>query len=158
MHDPRLLCPHDADRERLARRVARAAGSFENMLLHRVPRSVSVAAADDWMVVHLQEPLDAVESRLASSEDGRRRVEEFHGALFETSLRFLRSHVRRETGVVLRGAVAHVDAATGTIVKTLSTSSSVDLFVLGAGVPWLGVAVDDHRHASHPDGSGSVRQ
>lgn len=145
-------------RQRLARQVAQAAGTFENMLLHRVPRSVSIVAGEDWMVLHLQEHFDATERGLAASCDGRRRVEAFHHELFEGSLHFLRSHVRRATGVVLQGAVAHVDARHGTVVKTLSTHPSVDLFVLGAGLPGLGVPVDDHRHCDHADGKGPVRQ
>lgn len=148
--------PIGSDRRRLARQMARAVGTFENILLARVPRCVSVAAADGWMAVHVHERLDAVERALAATDGGRRRVEAFHLALFENSLDLLRAHVLRATGVALQGAAAHVDADTGTIVKTLSTHAAVDLVLLGSALPGLGVAVDDHLHASHTDGSGSV--
>ena len=46
--------------------------------------------------------------------------------------------------------IAHVDTATGSVLKTLATSTEVDLFLLGAGVPALGVPVNDHRRASSP--------
>jgi len=145
------------DLQRLARQVAQAAGTFENMLLHRVPRSVSVVAADGWLVIHLQEDFDAVERTLVSGTNGRQRVEEFHRFLFENSLPSLRSHVRRATGILLEGAVAHVDTANCTVLKTFSTHPSIDLFVLGQGLPGLGVPVDDHRHADRANGNGSVR-
>lgn len=148
--------PARSDLQRLARQVAQAAGTFENMLLHRVPRAVSVVATEGWMVVHLQEDFDAMERRLAVG-DGRHRVEEFHRFLFENSLPSLRAHVRRATGVNLEGAVAHVDAENGTVLKTFSTHHTVDLFVLGPGLPGLGVPVNDHRHADRANGSGPVR-
>jgi uncharacterized protein YbcI len=145
------------DLNRLARQVAQATGTFENMLLHRVPKSVSVVASEEWMVVHLHEDFDAVERRMATAGDGRQRVEEFHRFLFESSLESLRSHVRRATGVMLRGAVAHVDTDSCMVLKTFSTHPSVDLFVLGGSVPGLGVPVNHHRHADCANGHGSVR-
>lgn len=158
MNDDRPTGTHPrADLQRLARQVAQAAGTFENMLLHRIPRSVSVVAADGWLVVHLQEDFDAVEKTLVSGTNGRQRVEEFHRFLFENSLPSLRSHVRRATGVLLEGAVAHVDTGSCTVLKTFSTHPSIDLFVLGQGLPGLGVPVDDHRHADRANGTGPVR-
>jgi uncharacterized protein YbcI len=158
MHDDRSAgLPVPSDLQRLARQVAQAAGTFENMLLHRVPRAVSVVAADDWMVVHLQEDFDPVERRLAAAGDGRRRVEEFHRFLFENSLPSLCAHVRRATGVTINGAVAHVDVDACTVLKTFSTHPSVDLFVLGPGLPGLGVPVNAHCHADRANGTGSVR-
>ena len=158
MHDDHPVgLPAPTELQRLARQVAQAAGTFENMLLHRVPRAVSVVAADDWMVIHLQEDFDAVERRLASAGDGRQRVEEFHRFLFENSLPSLCAHVRRATGVKLNGAVAHVDADACTVLKTFSTHPAVDLFVLGQGLPGLGVPVNSHRHADRANVTGSVR-
>ena len=158
MHDEKPVgLPPTTELQRLARQAAQATGTFENMLLHRVPRAVSVVAADDWMVIHLQEEFDAVERRLVEAVDGRRRVEEFHRFLFENSLASLCSHVRRTTGIHLKGAVAHVDAETCTVLKTFSTHPAIDLFVLGQGLPGLGVPVNDHRHADRPKVAGSVR-
>lgn len=158
MNETRLVgATGSDDLNRLARQVAQAAGTFENMLLHRVPKSVSVVASEEWMVVHLQEEFDSVERRLATAGDGRQRVEEFHRFLFESSLESLRSHVRRATGVMLRGAVAHVDTDTCMVLKTFSTHPSVDLFVLGNSVPGLGVPVNHHQRADCANGHGSVR-
>lgn len=158
MTDVRLNgIPGSEDINRLARQVAQATGTFENMLLHRVPRVVSVVTSEEWMVIHLHEDFDAVERRLAAATDGRQRVEEFHRFLFENSLPSLRSHVRRATGVTLRGAVAHVDTDNHAVLKTFSTNPTVDLFVLGHSVPGLGVPVNHHRHADCADGNGPVR-
>ena len=41
--------------ERLARRVAHAAGTFEHLLVGRVPSSVTVVADGDWMVLSIHE-------------------------------------------------------------------------------------------------------
>lgn len=153
MHDHRFApAPPHTELSRLARQVAQAAGTFENMLLHRVPRTVSVVTGQGWMVVHLQEDFDAIERRLADGGDGRKRVEEFHRFLFENSLPSLRSHVRRATGVHLDGAVTHVDAESRTVLKTFSTHPDIDLFVLGRGLPGAGVPVHEHRHCAATDG------
>lgn len=158
MYDQRCnQAPSHPELSRLARQVAQATGTFENMLLHRVPRTVSVVTGQGWMVVHLQEEFDAIERRLADGGDGRRRVEEFHRFLFENSLPSLRSHVRRATGVHLEGAVTHVDAETRTVLKTFSTQPEVDLFVLGRSLPGAGVPVHDHHHANGANGHAPMR-
>jgi uncharacterized protein YbcI len=154
-HSHEIIAPTDL--QRLARQVAQATGTFENMLLHRVPRSVSVVAGEGWMVLHLHEDFDAVERRLAADVNGREKVEEYHRFLFENSLPSLRSHVRRQTGVALEGAVAHVDTDGLAVHKTFSTHPAVDLFVLGRGLPGLGVPVNHHCHADRANGRGSVR-
>lgn len=134
--------------ERLARQVAHAAGTFEHLLLGRSPTSVTVVAADGLMVVSLHESFSTFERRLAADEQGADRVRDFHQYLFDRSLDSLVGHVRRSTGVALQGAIAHVDAATGSVLKTFTTASAVDLFLLGRGLPALGVPVNDHRHAT----------
>jgi uncharacterized protein YbcI len=135
----------------LARQVARAAGSFEHGLLGRAPTSVTVVGTAAWMVVHLHEPFSPLERQLAAAgEAGARRVREFHRGLFGRTAEALCEHVRLATGVSLVGAIAHVDTATGSVLKTLATSSEIDLLLLGAGVPALGVPVNDHRRAASP--------
>ena len=100
------------------------------------------------MVVNVHESFSDVERSLASDEEGLRRVKEFHRHIFDISLQSLRSHVRRRTGVELRGAIAHVDASTGSVLKTFTTNPGVDLFLLGQGLPTMGVPVNDHLHSN----------
>jgi uncharacterized protein YbcI len=148
---------------RLARQVAHATGTFEHLLLGRAPTSVTVVAHDGWMVVSLHESFSTFERRLAADEPGSARVRDFHHYLFDRSLDSLVGHVRRSTGVTLQGAIAHVDTATGSVLKTFTTASAVDLFLLGRGLPALGVPVNDHRHANTrqrvemADGTGAAR-
>ena len=143
--------------ERVARQVAQATGSFEHLLLGRTPRSVTVVADGRWMVVNLHEAFSPVERRLAVDEEGSNRVKDFHRYLFDNSLHALRSHVRRSTGVELRGAIAHVDTTTGSVLKTLTTNPAVELFLLGEGLPALGVPINDHVHSNGAGGNGSAR-
>jgi uncharacterized protein YbcI len=145
------LAAADATDGWLARQVARAAGSFEHGLLGRAPTSVTVVGTTGWMVVHLHEQFSPLERQLAAAgEAAARRVREFHHGLFDRTAEALCEHVRLATGVRLAGGIAHVDTATGSVLKTLATSTEVDLFLLGAGVPALGVPVNDHRRASSP--------
>ena len=133
---------------RVARQVAQAAGTFEHLLLGRAPTSVTIVADGDRMVVSLHEPFAEAERRMACDAEGAARVGEFHRYLFENSLDSLIGHVRRRTGVELRGAIVHVDVVTGSVLKTLTTSPDVDLFLLGRGLPALGVPVNAHVHAN----------
>jgi len=145
------LAAADAADGWLARQVARSAGSFEHGLLGRAPTSVTVVGTGDWMVVYLHVPFSALERQLAATgRAGARRVCEFHHALFRRTAGPLCEHVRLATGVALAAAIAHVDTATGSVLKTLATSAEVDLFLLGAGVPALGVPVNEHRRAIVP--------
>lgn len=137
--------------DRLARLVARAAGSFEHGLLGRAPTSVTVVGTGSWMVVHLHEQFSPLERRLSRRDEaGAERVRAFHQGLFERTVAALLDHVRGLTGVPLCGGIAHVDVATGSVLKTLATSPGLDLFVMGRGLPVLGVPVDDHRRVRLP--------
>jgi uncharacterized protein YbcI len=134
---------------RLARQVACAAGAFEHGLLGRAPASVTVVATDSWMVVHVHEPFSAMEQQLAASgAEGASRVQALHREIFEQTADALLEHVRRCTGVEFHGALAHVDIATRSVTKTLTTSPAVDLFLLGEGLPALGVPVNAHLQAN----------
>lgn len=136
--------------QRLARHVAQAAGTFENLLVGRSPTSVTVVADGDWMVVTLHEAFTDAERRLCHDEAGAARVDAFHRYLFEHSFDALATHVRKITGVELRGAIAHVDRHTGSVLKTFTTHPDVDLMLLGPGLPMFGVPVDAHLHAQGP--------
>lgn len=150
--------------DRRARLVAHATGTFEHLLLGRSPTSVTVVGDDDWLVLSLHESFSAVERRLTADAAGSDRVRDFHHYLFEHSLESLVSHVRRSTGVELRGAMLHVDTESGSILKTFTTQRSVDLFLLGTGLPALGVPVNTHVHANGTHrpptagGNGSARE
>lgn len=147
----------DTGRQRTARQVAQAAGAFEHLLMGRAPKSVTVVSDGPWMVVSLHEAFSAVERRLVLDEGGAQRVREYHRYLFDNSLDALRTHVRQSTGVEFRGAIAHVDTFTGSVIKTFTTSPAVELFLLGQGLPTLGVPVNAHVHATEAGGNGSAR-
>lgn len=136
--------------KRLARHVAQATGTFENLLVGRSPTSVTVVADGDWMVVTLHEAFTAAERRISHDDAGAARVDAFHRYLFEHSLDALASHVRKVTGVEIRGAIAHVDRHTGSVLKTFTTHPDVDLLLLGPGLPMLGVPVNAHLHTQGP--------
>jgi len=89
-----------------------------------------------------------VERRLAVDDAGAERVRNFHRYLFDHALDSFVDHVRETTGVLLRGAISHVDIETGSVLKTYTTHPDVDLFLFGQGLPALGVPVDAHLHAS----------
>lgn len=143
--------------DHVARRVARAIGGFEHTLLGRVPRSVTVVATPDRLVVTLHEAFSPLERRLASDAGGGCRVDDFHHDIFESSREALLHHVQRTTGVELDAGLVHVDAATGSILKTFTTESSVELVLLGQALPALGVPVNAHLHANGAAGIGAGR-
>lgn len=60
-------------------------------------------------------------------------------------------------GAGLAAGLVHVDAATGSILKTFSTESSVELVLLGQALPTLGVPVNAHLHANGAAGIGAGR-
>lgn len=146
----------DVSRQRLARQVAQAAGTFEHLLTGRVPASVTVVSDGDWLVVSLLETFTPLERRLAADAAGAARVHDFHRYLFDESLDSLRSHLRRSTGVELQSGVAHIDTANGSVLKTYTTNPAVELFLLGQGVPALGVPVNTHLHANGVSGNGAA--
>jgi uncharacterized protein YbcI len=134
--------------DRLARLIAHATATFEHGLLARTPTSVSVVSDPRWLVVHVHESFTPVEWRISRNPAGARRVREFHHFVFEDALDALVDHVQRATGVRIRGGIAHVDTATGSVLKTFTTHPDVDLFLFGEGLPALGVSVDAHLHAN----------
>ena len=141
---------------RLARQVAQAAGGFEHRLLGRAPTSVGVVTAADAMVVSVHETLSPIERRLTYDDAGRKRLREHHRSLFEATLDALFDHVCQATGVRLTGGLVHVDALAGSVTKTLTTGAAIELFLLGEGLPGLGVPVNAHLHAYGSDGNGPV--
>jgi len=153
----RPLPHHDSPSAQLARRVARAIGAFEHVLLGRAPRSVTVVASGGRVVVSLHGTFSPLERQLAADPRGFRRVEDFHHDVFESSHEALLHHVRRSTGIGLDAGLVHVDPATGSVLKTFTTESSVELLLLGQGLPALGVPVNAHRQANGAAGTGADR-
>lgn len=150
--------PHgDTPSAHLARRVARAIGAFEHVLLGRAPRSVTVVADGGRVVVSLHESFSSLERQLAADPPGCCRVEDFHRDMFESSYAALVQHVRRSTGIGLDAGIVHVDGGTGSILKTFTTEASVELLLLGQGLPALGVPVNAHLHANGAAGTGADR-
>lgn len=154
-----MLVPLNAVNQCLARRVARAAGTFEHLLTGRAPASVTVVANSEALVVTLHESFSPLERNImATGARGRERVESYHRRLFEHSCEAFRSHLRTSTGVALESAISHVDGTTGSVLKTFTTAKSVEVFLLGHGLPVLGVPVDTHLHANgvHVQGAGGA--
>jgi uncharacterized protein YbcI len=154
-----MLVPFNPMNQCLARRVARAAGTFEHLLTGRSPTSVTVVANGDALVVTLHESFSPLERDImAHGERGRERVESYHRRLFEHSCEAFRKHLRTSTGVSLESAISHVDGATGSVLKTFTTAKSVEVFLLGNGLPVLGVPIDSHLHANgvHVQGAGGT--
>jgi hypothetical protein len=113
-----MLVPLNAMNHCLARRVARAAGTFEHLLTGRAPASVTVVANSESLVVTLHESFSPLERNImATGERGRERVESYHRRLFEHSCEAFRSHLRTSTGVTLESAISHVDPTTGSVLK-----------------------------------------
>jgi uncharacterized protein YbcI len=151
-----LASPPRSFDARLARQVAQAIGAFEHRLLGRAPTSVTVVAAEDWLVMSLSETLSPIERRLTRDDAGRTRLQRYHRSLFEATLDALCDHVRQVTGVRLTGGLAHVDTDTGSLLKTFTTRAPIELILLGEGLPGLGVPVNAHLHAYGSDGNGPV--
>ena len=143
--------------DHVARRVAQAIGGFEHALLARVPRSVTVVATPDRLVVTLLEAFSPLERRLAADAGGSCRVDDFHHDVFESSREELVHHVQATTGVALDAGLVHVDTTTGSILKTFTTEPSVELVLLGQALPALGVPVNAHLHANGATGRGAGR-
>jgi hypothetical protein len=144
-------------RQRLARRVAHAAGTFEHLLVGRVPASVTVVTDGEWMVLSIHEAFSPGERRVATNGNGGPgKVEAYHRYLFNQGLESLCGHVRTCTGVWFRSGAVHVDRETGSVLKTLTTRPAVDMFLLGEGVPTLGTPIDTHLHADGVSGAGGM--
>ena len=158
LHQRGDTTPRTHESAQLARRVARAIGAFEHALFGRAPRSVTVVASGDQVVVSLHESFSPLERRLVDEPAGRCRVEDFHHGMFDDTRDALALHVRRCTGVALDAGIAHVDAVTGSVLKTFTTERSVELFLLGQGVPALGVPVNSHLKANGAAGTGACRR
>lgn len=154
---PPVFDPIFTSSQPLARRVARAAGTFEHERLGRNPSRVTVVAGGDWMVVCLQSslaPLDQIVARHCG--DTAAEIERRQRSMVARSLEDLRGYVHDQTGVEFVAAMVSVDAVTGSVLTTLTTTPTVDLFLLGQGLPCLGVPIDAHVRADGPHAPGAA--
>jgi len=141
----------------LARLVARAAGTFDHERLGRSPSRVTVVAGSDWMVVCLQSalaPLDHIVARHCG--DTAAEIERRQRAIVARSLDELRGYVYDRTGIEFVAAMVSVDPFTGSVLTTFTTTPTVDLFLLGQGLPYLGVPIDAHVRADGPHAPGAA--
>jgi uncharacterized protein YbcI len=119
----------------VAQQVARAAIDFERRRTGHAPTSVTVVMSDTTLVVTLHGSLSAAEKALTQSSAGAAQVQEFHQQLFLHSADTLRQEIRRITGAEVREAAVEVEPGTGTVVKTYSTGTVVQVYLLAHGVP-----------------------
>jgi uncharacterized protein YbcI len=159
IHLPRPLAERfPREGVRAARRIARAAGGFELQLLGRAPRSVAVVSDGGCTVVTIHTGLSRIERRLVAAPEGRRRVLAWHRALAAASFEAFRDHLHESAGIWVRSVATHLDAETGSLLKTCTTACGVDVVVLGGHVPGFGVAVDEHLHVDDADGQDAIRR
>ncbi len=142
----------DDSNSSMARRVAQAASAFEKQLTGHVPKSVTVVLSDNTLVITLHGVLSPAERALAQSPVGAAHVQEFHRQLFTSSSDALRKEIKRITGTEVREASAELETTTGTVLKTFTAGTVVQVFLLAGGVPtdtWSGSTPEQ------PDGSDS---
>ena len=141
----------------LARLVAKVVGTFEHDRLGRTPSRVTVITGRDWMVVCLQSalaPLERIVARHCS--DTAEEIERRQRAVIERSLDDIRGRIHDCVGIDLVTAMVSVDAVTGSVLTTFTTTPAVDLFLLGQGLPCLGVPIDAHVRADGPHAPGAA--
>ena len=131
----------------VGRLVAYAAADFEQRLLGRPPRHVTVTGGAGLIVVSIQQSLAAIEREVAADPAGSSRVRDFHHELFTESRPAFRDHVAALTGIDLAAGVLDIDLETGCLLKTFSTGPAIDLYLFGPPAPLLGVPIDWHVHA-----------
>jgi uncharacterized protein YbcI len=128
----------------VAQQIAQAACAFEEKLTGRAPQSAAVVLSGETLVITLHGALSPAEQILARTPQGAAEVQEYHRQLFAGSFAELRGEIKRITGVEVREAVAEVEPATGTVVKTFSKGVVVEVFLLAESVPagaWSGAGI-----------------
>jgi uncharacterized protein YbcI len=131
----------------VAQKVARAAAAFHCERTGHEPKVAIAALSDDTIVITLHDALTPAMEALARSPAGVPRVQAYYRQLFVDSADSLRQEIKRITGVVVREAVAEVDATTGVMVHAFTSGNMVEVFLLTGGLSeeaWQGrCAVSD---------------
>jgi uncharacterized protein YbcI len=120
----------DKPKSNKARRIAEAARAFEHELTGHAPKLVRAVLSADALVITLHGALSEAEKALAQDPDGAAKVQEFHRQLFASAAGTLRQDIERITGVKVREATAEIDPSTGTVVKTFTSGTVVQVFLL----------------------------
>ncbi len=124
----------DNSNSAMAKQVALAACDFERKRTGHQPKSVTVVLSENTLVITLHGALSPAERALAQSPAGAAQVQEFHRQLFDNSAGCLRQEIQRITGVEVREAAVEVEPATGTVVKTFTNGTVVQVFLLADSV------------------------
>ncbi|MCO6435486.1 MAG: DUF2294 family protein [Phycisphaerae bacterium] len=130
----------------MARQIAHAASVFEQQRTGNTPKSVTVVLSDTTLLITLHGALSEAEKALAKSPEGAAQIQDFHRQLFANASESLRQEIKRITGVEVRGAIAEIEPATGTIVGVFTTGTTVQVYLLADTVPsgtWSGNVPDD---------------
>jgi len=118
---------------------------------------VTVVGVNGLTMVTIQTGLSEIETRLAATDAGRRRLLAWHRSLVAVSFDALREHLHAAVGIWVQSVATQIDFTAETLIKTSSTAAAIDVVVLGGCIPGLGAAVDEHVHADNADGCGPVR-
>jgi uncharacterized protein YbcI len=114
----------------MARRIALAAQAFEQEITGHAPKSVTAVLSDDALVITLHGALSEAEKALAQDPEGATRLQEFHRQLFASAAGKLRGEIERITGVKVREATPEIEPNTGTVIRTFTTGTVVQVFLL----------------------------
>ena len=109
----------------VTQQLTQAATDFVRQTTGHVPGSVAVVLSESTVVITLHGALSLAEMALARNPAGAVQVQEFHRQLFASSCEPLRQDIQRITGLQVRGAVAEVEPATGTVVHVFLLAGSV---------------------------------
>ncbi|MEX0670931.1 MAG: Na-translocating system protein MpsC family protein [Pirellulales bacterium] len=113
-----------------SRELGQIAMSMQAERTGHTPKSVTVVANDDTVVLTLHEALTPAEKILARTESGAARVEQYHRALFAVSCNELRTEIQRLTGRKVREAAVVMEPATGAIIHAFISGTVVQIFEL----------------------------
>lgn len=110
--------------------LAQIALSMQSERTGHTPKTVTVVASEETVVLTLHEALTPAERILARTESGAAKVEQYHRALFAVSCDELRKEIQRLTGRRVREAAVVVEPASGAIVHAFTSGTVVQIFQL----------------------------
>jgi uncharacterized protein YbcI len=119
----------------VAEQLAKAASDYQKRRSGHAPAAVTVVLSQDMLVITLAGALTPAEMRMASTPEGRAKVQEFHRLLFADSSAEFRQEIKRITGVEVRESVAEIESMTGTVVHAFTSGTAVHVYQLTTKVP-----------------------
>ncbi len=114
----------------IAEQLAKAAGDYQKRRSGHAPSAVTVILSQDTLVITLAGALTPAERRMASTPEGRAKVQEFHRLLFADSSAEFRDEIKRITGVQVRESIAEIESMTGTVVHAFTSGTAVHVYQL----------------------------